>query len=237
MRTWSVILLVLLLVTTCTARPGDLTIYPPHKGEPTVSLYLIDNGYHTDIALPGELLARTGGETAQAARQLKPNNWVLAGWGDHRFYVETGPWIDRAPDGLRALFMPGNASVIRLTGLPKNPLLVYGDAAVEVKVSRQSFEQMVARIDRSFVDGPQLADAPRRPQQLFFRSVEDFSFVHLCNHWTAEVLSAGGLGVTPVLDTFTPGLRLDLRLRRWLAGLSLDRLGKRATAQPSRLPT
>lgn len=220
MKSWTCILLVLLLVTTCTARPGDPTLYPP-RGE-TVSVFLIDNGYHTDIALPGELLMRTGGETAQAAQQLTPRAWVLAGWGDQRFYVEQGPWADRAPDGLRALFMPGNPSAIRLTGVSKNPLLIYGDAAVEVKVSRQSFEQMVARIDRSFADDLQHANAPKKPHQLFFRSVETFSILHLCNHWTAEVLSAGGLGVTPVVDTFTPGLRLDLWLRREAAGLDLD---------------
>ena len=222
MKSWTFLLLVLVLVTTCTARPRDPTLYPPRGGEPTVSIFLIDNGYHTDIALPGDLLARTGGETAQAARQLTPNAWVLAGWGDARFYVEQGPWADRAPDGLRALFKPGNPSVIRLTGIPKQPLLVYGDAAVEVKVSRQSFEQMVARIDRSFADGRQLANAPRKPERLFFRSIETFSILHLCNHWTAEVLSAGGMGVTPVVDTFTPGLRFDLWLRRKLGGLDLD---------------
>lgn len=224
MKPWTFLLVVVLLVTTCTARPGDPTLFPPRPGEPTVSIFLIDNGYHTDIALPGDLLARTGGDTAKAAQSLTPNAWVLVGWGDARFYVETGPWLDRAPDGLRALFAPGNRSVIRLIGVSKNPLLLYGDGVVEVKVSRQGFEQMVARIDRSFAPGSQPADAPRTPNRVFFRSVETFSILHLCNHWTGEVLNAGGLGVTPVLATFTPGLRFDLWLRREIATFDLDRV-------------
>lgn len=233
MRPWLFLLLVVLLFTTCTARPGDPTLYPSRAGEPTVSLYLIDNGYHTDIALPGDLVMRTSGETARGARQLKTREWVLAGWGDHRFYVEQGPWIDRLPDGLRALFWPNNASVIRLTGLPKHPLLIYGDAAHEVKVSRQSYDQILARIDRSFAEGPQLSDtAPRKPDQLFFRSIETFSILHLCNHWTAEVLNAGGLGVTPVINTFTPGLRFDLWVRR---GGAMPDFGRKPP--PQKLPT
>ena len=32
----------------------------------------------------------------------------------------------------------------------------------------------------------------------FFASRETFSLVHLCNHWTAQVLAAGGVGVRPV---------------------------------------
>jgi hypothetical protein len=222
MRPWVFLLLVVLLVATCTARPGDPTLYPPKPGEPTVSVFLIDNGYHTDIALPGEVLLRGSGPTAQAARRLAPRNWVLAGWGDARFYVETGMSRERALDGLRALFRPGNPSVVRLTGVAQRPDLLYGDAAVELKMSRASFVLLVARIDRSLAEGPKLANAPRRPDRLFFRSVETFSILHLCNHWTAEVLNAGGVGVTPVLATFTPGLRFDLWLRRELADIDLD---------------
>ena len=225
MKPLTFLIVVVLLVATCTARPRDATLYPPRPDEPTVSVYLIDNGYHTDIALPGELLMRTQGATARAAHRIAPRSWVLAGWGDARFYVETGPWRDRAADGLRALFKPGNPSVVRLTGIAQQPELIYGDAAVEVKMSRASFALLVARIDRSFAPGPQLANAPRRAERLFFRSIESFSILHLCNHWTAEVLNAGGIGVTPMLATFTPGLRFDLWLRRALADRDLDSAG------------
>ena len=51
------------------------------------------------------------------------------------------------------------------------------------------------------------------PDTAFFRSVEPFSLIHLCNHWTAELLNAAGLPTTPVLDTIPAGLRLDLRMR------------------------
>ena len=221
MKPFFLLLAILLLVGTCTARPGDPTLYPPGPGEETVSVFLIDNGYHTDIALPGELLARTSGTTAVAARQVSPRNWVLAGWGDAQFYVETGMSRERALDGLRALFKPGNPSVIRLTGIGQRPDILYGERAVEIRLSRMSFALLVARIDRSLGE-VRPAPAPRRPDQAFFRSVETFSILHLCNHWTAEVLSAGGVGVTPVLDTFTPGLRLDLWARRQLADPALD---------------
>ena len=46
-----------------------------------------------------------------------------------------------------------------------------------------------------------------------------FHMFKVCNHWVADMLSAAGLPVTPVLDTVPPGLLLDLRMR---AGL--DRL-------------
>ena len=53
--------------------------------------------------------------------------------------------------------------MVRLTGIAQRPELIYGDAAVEVKMSRASFALLVARIDRSFAPGLQPANAPRRP--------------------------------------------------------------------------
>jgi hypothetical protein len=66
------------------------------------------------------------------------------------------------------------------------------------------------------VSAPVFTPSQHDPGEAFFRSREDFSLVHLCNHWTAELLSAAGLPTTPVLDTLPAGLRLDLRLRAGL---------------------
>jgi len=60
---------------------------------------------------------------------------------------------------------------------------------------------------------PTMSPIHRDPGEAFFASRERFSLLHLCNHWTAELLNAAGLPVTPVLDTLPAGLGVDLRLR------------------------
>ena len=50
---------------------------------------------------------------------------------------------------------------------------------------------------------------------LFFRATGTFHLFNLCNHWAAGMLDAAGVPTTPVLDTLTQGLFLDLR---WRAG-------------------
>jgi len=63
------------------------------------------------------------------------------------------------------------------------------------------------------VGAPVMAPIRRVKDEAFFASRERFSALHLCNHWTAELLHAAGLPVTPVLDALPIGLGLDLRLR------------------------
>jgi hypothetical protein len=76
---------------------------------------------------------------------------------------------------------------------------------------------LLARADRSLMrdpgGAPVIAPIRRVSDEAFFASGERFSVLHLCNHWTAGLLNAAGLPVTPVLDTLPAGLALDLRLR------------------------
>jgi hypothetical protein len=223
------LLLLLALTVTVTIRPGDARLYPAKPGEPTVTVFLIDNGYHSDIALPQGALAKTGGVTAAAARGLVPNAWVLAGWGDARFYVERGWSVHRVLDAFRALFKPGNPSVVRLIGLGDAPDKVWRTGVTKIVLSQAGFWRLVGRIDSAFAgDRPEPAPAPRQPDQLFFKSAATFNLTHLCNEWAADALNAAGLGVTPALDALPFGIKADLELRAWLSHRPLDTAPARA---------
>ena len=206
----------LLLLTLVTAKGGDPKLYPPRAGD-AVTLYLIDNGFHSDLAIPRALLIEHGGPVGRAASLATADPWVMLGWGDERFYEEEGASLERALDGLRALFAPDNRAVVHLEGVPENPTLAWRGGVHPITVSKAGLAALLARADRSFALGPDgeplRSPALREPDEMFFESGERFSLVHLCNHWTAELLNAAGLPVTPVLDTLPAGLWLDLRLR------------------------
>ena len=203
----------LLLLTLATARPGDARLYPPKPAE-AVTVYLVDNGFHTDLALPREAL--DGHLAGRAAAAVTDRRWVMVGWGDERFYMDRSPVTSRLPDGLRALFAPNNPSAVRIDGLAQSPETIY-QGVYAAKLSRTGLDRLVDRLDRSLMrgldGGPVPLPAPAEPHTAFFRSTETFSLIHLCNHWTADLLSAAGVPVTPVIDTIPAGLRLDLKVR------------------------
>lgn len=167
-----------------------------------VTVMVLDNGFHTDLAVPRQALMRRGGPLAQAVATLAPGEWILIGWGDARFYVDQRPISARLPDGARAFFRPGNPSVVMLNpqgGDPRSRYAAHERAALTLAPA--DFDRMAARIEASLdlsSGAPRVAAARPGDDARFFASRETFSILHLCNHWTAGVLNAGGVSVRPV---------------------------------------
>ena len=179
-------------------KPGDTT---PTGAPDTVVVQVLDNGFHTDLAVPREALVRRGGPLARAVAGLAPGDWILIGWGDAKFHVDQSPIADRLPDGARAFFRPGNLSVVMLDPVTADPRLSYGEDSATLTLTQAQFDRLAARVEASLglSDGaPRIATARPGDDARFFASRETFSILHLCNHWTASVLNAGGVPVRPV---------------------------------------
>ena len=177
-------------------RPGAMD-----RATDPVVIQVLDNGFHTDIAVPRAALERRGGPLAFAVQSLAPGDWILIGWGDAKFYVDQRPISDRLPDGARAFLHPGNRSVLMLAPRADDPRLTYGEDSAALTLSRVRFERLAARVDASLdlSNGrPHIAAMRAGDEARFFASRETFSILHLCNHWTAGVLNAGGVAIRPV---------------------------------------
>ncbi len=181
--------------------PGDPSLWPPANGAPVVEAHLLDNGFHTDLALPRAALEARGGALGAAVRSLPAGDWILIGWGDAKFYVDQSPIHHRLPDGARAFFRPGNASVVMLDPTQRAPSALSRENGRRVlRLTPAGFAGVAARIEASLDlsrGGPRIAAVRPGDDARFFASRETFSIVHLCNHWTAAVLNAGGLPVRP----------------------------------------
>lgn len=191
-------------------RPGDPRLAVRPDGADAVTVYLVDNGFHTDLALPRWAFMADSEAAGQAARTLGPGTWVLAGWGDRSFYIQTGVSANRAADGLRALFAPSNRSVIRLTAIDRDPPHAFAAGEVTaLTVSRAGLMALMRRLDGSFAT-PLTLTQRMGPGDVFFDSLEPFSLIHLCNDWTGELVNAAGRPTHPLIDTLPAGLRFDL---------------------------
>jgi len=205
----------LLLLTLATAKGGDPALYPPQPGQ-GVTVFLVDNGWHSDLAVPTAEIEARGGALALAARATSSGPWMLIGWGDARFYEAATSATSRIPDGVSAL-IGGRPTVLHLEGAAGPPDASWGEYIRPITLSRPGLEALLVRAESSLAHdatgAPIMAPIHRVPNEAFFISTERFSLAHLCNHWTAQLLNAAGLPVTPQLDTLPGGLRLDLKLR------------------------
>jgi len=229
---WSLAVLVGLLAGLWTAqRAGDPTLFPPQEGRGAIVVHLLDNGFHTDLAAPRAALAAGDDALARAVRALPPGDWVRIGWGDAVFYVEQGPISGRLPDGARAFFRPGgNPSVVMLDPDPVDPALSPETERATLALSPEGFAALRARVAASLRldDGGRAVVSAQRDgdDAVFYASGETFWVGHLCNHWTAEVLNAGGLSM-PVVRSLTSGavMRAARTAERRAAELDLSGAG------------
>lgn len=179
--------------------PGDAASLA--GGSQGVTVHVLNNGFHTDIAVPRAALEAQGGPLAEASRSIGDGDWVLIGWGDARFFVDTSPMEGRIPDGLRAFFWPGNASVVMLDPETGDPARRFAPAARRtLHLTPEGFAALADRVEGSLslIEGrPRLSTARPGDGAYFFASREHFWIGYLCNSWTARVLNAGGLPVRP----------------------------------------
>jgi uncharacterized protein (TIGR02117 family) len=226
---WSAAVLaaVLAVATFATARHGDPALYPPRGEGARVEVLVVSHGYHAGLVVPrtvaAEVARRRGlAALAAAAARFEGYGWLEIGWGDEGFYTQVPTMASlTAAMALRALFRPGNRSMVHLVGLLQ-PARVSFPAAeiVALELGEAGFERLAAGLDASFARNAaagtieELGPGLYGPS-LFFRAVGTFSIFKVCNHWVGDRLAAAGVPTAPVADTTPQGLLWDLR---WRAG-------------------
>jgi uncharacterized protein (TIGR02117 family) len=216
--------IVLLMAVALTRRPGDPKLYPPAAGAPAVEVFVVSHGYHAGIVVP-----RARAEVAAANRDVRftavatrfaAYPWLEIGWGDEGFYT-SAPTIGSVtiPMALRALFRPGNPSVVHVVGLAEHPRTTFTHAdIVRLQLSEPGFARLLDRLDATFAERPEgglgesLGQGLYGPS-LFYRGVGTFHLFNLCNHWIANLLDAAGVPTAPLLATLPFGLLYDLKQR------------------------
>lgn len=163
---------------------------------------ILNNGFHTDLAVPRAALEARPGPLAETVRALPQGDWVLIGWGDARFYVDQSPIEDRLLDGARAFFRPGNASVLMLDPHVGDPRArAAPDRVRALPLTARDLDALAARIEGSLDLGggaPRLAAARPGDDARFYAARGRFWILNLCNNWTARTLNAAGLPVRPL---------------------------------------
>ena len=129
---------------------------------------------------------------------------------------------------LRALFAPGNQTVVHVVGVTGDPVQAFKAEMMKVPLSRNGFDRMLAKLDATFVP-PQTGALPDLGRglygpSLFYPANGTFGITRVCNHWIGELLGAAGFRPIRCSRPLPAGLLLDLR---WRAGL---RPGARARA-------
>ena len=169
-------------------------LYPPAPAEPVKSIYVINHGWHTGIAVRRADLP-DGVRPARA--DVADSEYVEVGWGDREFYM--------APEGtvglaLKAVFWP-SPGVLHVVGFDGPvPEFFRQREVIEILLSDRGFQRLAAFIwdayARDSSGQTMVVGRGQYANSRFYAAREKYSLLRTCNTWTARALRSAGLPIT-----------------------------------------
>src|SRR3984957_18349280 len=181
----------LLLLPACSSMPQRAVRARSADAASRTTIFVARRGWHIDIGFrTPDIRAPLAALSAQVAR----SEYVFFGFGDRHYLVAK----NKNFPGLLAALWPG-AGVVLVTMLAAAPDAAFGTE----HVIRLTISSDAAQAAQTFV-WDSLLKANGAPVfyrngpyegSLFFGAAPEYSAVHTCNTWAAEVLRAAGLPV------------------------------------------
>lgn len=171
------------------------------------TLYLVNNGWHQELALPQVRCGVEGGPKGSP----QGRGYFLVGWGDREFFLNT-PYLEMLTlqKTFRALFLP-SSSVVKISTLQGRPRT--GPTVREIPVTGE----MLCRIYRFMVEErisdvplPAEMSHPAYGEARFFPAKSRYSLLYTCNNWSGRALRKAGIP-TGIWTPWTAGVGPSVR--------------------------
>jgi uncharacterized protein (TIGR02117 family) len=187
-----------LALATALAACAPMAAPPPSEvdhGPRVHAVRVLSNGWHTAILVSREEVVETG--LLPEARDFPTAAYLEFGWGDRRYYSAKEKTIGMTLD---AAFVETPAIMhVAARGEAPGP-----SSKLEVKIvalSALGFQAMIRAIAAHF-ERPQSGRASPVAAGLyadsrFYNAHGAFHLFNTCNTWTARMLSAGGVALSP----------------------------------------
>jgi uncharacterized protein (TIGR02117 family) len=168
------------------------------NGGKDVTVYILNNGVHTDIVVPVKSLQMdwsheikfkntTGKDTAM--------DFVALGWGDRGFYLETPTWGDLTfKTAFKAAFGLSH-SAIHATFYKS---MKEDKDCKRIDLSKEQYDRLIAYIQNSFtLDSvkhviPVKTTANYNDDDAFYEAQGSYNLFHTCNTWANNGLKSCG---------------------------------------------
>lgn len=163
------------------------------QGQPTRSIWVNSNGWHTGIIVQtsdipaGVLPAKSLFGAAQ---------YLEMGWGDEGFYRAEEITTDLAMDAL----FSDTPSVVHMVGFSTPPKTYFSSSKVlELRVTEEGLRRLLRFMNASVsrTGGTQPLGPGLYGDSRFFSGIGSYSALHTCNHWAAQALLEAGIPITP----------------------------------------
>lgn len=168
------------------------------EAERGITVYIISNGVHTDIAMPLNHPAFDWSPYAGQAHTLSSSRdaqYIAVGWGDRDFYLNTPEWADLTLPAALSAAAGLNQTALHVSfhnELNENP-----DTAA-IRISEAQYRRLARNIAATFQvqQGKSLpiAGAHYHEHDAFYEAHGRYTLFNTCNSWTNRQLKQAGIG-------------------------------------------
>lgn len=178
---------------------GRLSVsVPPLTAERSITIYVISNGIHTDIAMPLNHPAFDWSPYADPAHTIaarRDSRYIAIGWGDKGFYLNTPTWGDlTAQTALRAV-SGFNQTALHVSFYPE---LSENTHTAAIRISETQYRTLAANIAATFKlhnrRSQTIGGAHYHDNDAFYEAHGRYSLFKTCNTWTNQQLKQAGIG-------------------------------------------
>jgi len=193
----------LLVAIACVFIPVGGNI--PQEDE-NVDVFVSSNGIHVGIAVPvSHPVAdwRAWGVTA-----LPHTRYLIFGWGQRDFYLETPSWADfDLATGIGAVLWRSD-TLVHVEERDRPPA-----DAVRLRLSEGQYRRLAAYLRGGFAPGPvrRVPGASYTPYDSFYEGTGTYSPFMTCNEWANRALAAAGVRAA-LWSPFPHGVMRQARL-------------------------
>jgi len=184
-----------LVCAGCLAACAAVPPLPPADAGPRIhAVRVVSNGWHTAIVIPRAEVKATG--LLPEVDDFPDAAFLEFGWGDRVYYPAEEITLGMA---LKAALL-ATPAVMHVAGRASVPELTYADVEV-LAMTQGGLRRMVRAIAGEFVR-PESGRAEPVSRGLyldshFYDAHGTFHLLNTCNTWTARMLRAGGVNLSP----------------------------------------
>ena len=190
------------------AAAGVLSHMPVNRDwrEPAdgVTIYLASNGIHTGLVVPVTSAGVDWRRRVRASDLPDPSlagEWLLFGWGDRDFYVNTPTWHELRPGTALSALIGSGQTLVHVDHFDA----FYADADMRpLRLTSEEYRKLSDFIEQSFADAREVVPG-YGPRDVFYAGVGRYSVLRTCNVWTGDALKAAGV-TTAIWSPFPGGI-------------------------------
>lgn len=176
------------------AAPGGEA--PVDEAPRTRSVQVVGDDWHTAIVIERAAVVATA--LLPEAQDFPEADYLEFGWGDREYYPARDKTLAMTLD---AAFV-ATPAVMHLAGLPQAPEpAADGREVVPAALTESGFRRLVQSLANYFVRPEGGGAAPVAPglyeDSRFYEAHGAFHLLNTCNTWTARILRAGGIDISP----------------------------------------